>query len=565
MSPSEKAAVQAVQRARVAAHHPEMSLEHQLQAVADIRLRVRTDGQIQDAAVGRPSDIGRDADSLIGASLHEALASLVPDIGLQLERAAESGETQSFSFVSADRQRWLSAKLAMAPGGDLLLAARDVTAEYSLQVQLEHRANHDALTGLANRLRFNEELDHLLTDHPGIGAVLMIDLDEFKLVNDVAGHSAGDEVLIQLAERLRDDVRATDFPARLGGDEFAVLLRDCTSSDSAMAAARHLHETLRQPFTLAGEVVVQGCSIGVTVIGRNDSASDVLGRADVALYSAKNQGRDAIAVFDHDLFEVMKQRHGLVQELERAIANNTIAVAHQPIVDLDTGAMCAIESLARWSDEKGEPVAPAVFVGAAEEHGLVGPLFERVLHRALTDAAPWFERRPELKLHVNVSAVQMRQPGLTATIADLLAETGCRTDNLTVEITESVLALDLLVTRNNFEELRDLGIDICLDDFGTGYSSLSYLQRFAPSSLKLDRSFVDEMAKTGDYRLAGAILGLARELGLDAVAEGIETETQWVVLRSLGWKLGQGFYMSRPVSGAALGELLDEHLLPGHP
>lgn len=536
------------------------ALEHHISAIADVRLRLSPDLVITHASVKRPDDLGVEGD-LSGRPVTEVMGPLASEIEAMIQRAITLGEPQSFSFLSADHERWLSAKVAATPRGDILLAARDITSEYTLQQELEYRAHHDALTDLPNRLRFNDELTAVLSTTPVRAAILMLDLDGFKLINDVAGHAAGDDLLRAFATRLRSTVRKDDLVARMAGDEFAVLLRNISCKDDAMAAARNLQDELREPYAVQGGLSV-GCGIGVTLITAADSVTDVIRRAGVALSAAKEQGPNAVASFDSKLFEAMKQRHGLARDLERAIETGNVAVVYQPIVDMDTGVTRAVEALSRWTDGEGEAISPDVFIRAAEDNGLIVPLFEHMLRVSITDATRWFAADSRLVLHINVSAVQMRQSGLAASIGAALEGADVAAANLCMEITESMFALDLPVTKRNLDELSELGVSICLDDFGTGYSSLSYLQRFAPSMLKLDRSFVSEMSKTGDPRLARAILGLARDLEIDAVAEGIETTEQYVELHEMGWGLGQGFLMSRAVTAPALACLLGNPLLP---
>ncbi|MEM7288609.1 MAG: bifunctional diguanylate cyclase/phosphodiesterase [Actinomycetota bacterium] len=541
----------------------EAALEHQLRAIADVRLRVGADGRITQASLARPGDILSDpATRPVGLDLRTLLEPLVPEIGDLVDRTLTTGDSETFSFLSADRTRWLSGRLAASPTGDVLIAARDVTPEYTLQRQLEYQAFHDPLTDLPNRPRFHRDLEAALARRPLQGAVLMIDLDDFKLVNDVAGHAAGDELLVKVAERLRENTRHHDIAARLGGDEFAVLLTGITSRADILAAAENLHAALHQPLSIGTELSVQRCSIGVTQLHLDDTPAEVMRRADVALYAGKSQGKNTVASFDHDLFETMKQQHGLVRELERAIAGGAIGVAYQPIVELETGRVHSVETLARWSGSDGRSVSPAVFVRAAEEHGLIAALFDHMLRNALRDSTPWIERLPELQVHVNLSPLQMRDTSLADAVERHLAAAGVSPANLSVEITESVLALDFPVVRENLQRLTRLGVSVCLDDFGTGYSSLAYLQEFAPSMLKLDRSFVERMSQSGDARLPRAILGLATELEIEAVAEGIETVEEWQRLRELGWRLGQGYLMSRPVPAADLAPLLEQRLLP---
>ena len=529
---------------------------------ADMQLRFDAQGTISTASVGRVADIGSPSAKLIGRRANDVLGAVAPAIDDLIQRAVSTGEPQTFSFLSADQERWLSAQVTPLVDGETLLTARDVTAEHTLLRRLEFEASHDSLTDLPNRLSFNDRLEKILGRRPVRAAVLLIDLDEFKLVNDVAGQSTGDELLKLVAERLTSSIRRPDIAARLGADEFAVLLDDISRIDDALAAARHLQDDLRQPYEIDGASSVQACSIGVTLVSADDTITDVMRRADVALLAAKNKGKASIASFDSDLFELMRQRHGLVQELERAISNGELSVVYQPIVHLETGEVSSVEILSRWSDHTGTPVSPEVFVRAAEDHGLIDALLDATLRLATADARPWFDRAPELSLHVNVSPVQMRHEGLADQLSTIVADGLLVPQQVSVEITESVLALDIDATRDNLAQLVDKGFSICLDDFGTGYSSLSYLHRFAPEVLKLDKSFVRQMTESGDTRLPRAILGLARDLDIEAVVEGIETEEEWRILRDLGWTYGQGFFMSGGVKAAEFDKLLGTKLLP---
>ncbi len=451
---------------------------------------------------------------------------------------------------------------AAAPRLEAKAAQTEPADVETLRRRLAHQQSHDPLTDLPNRAYFNELLDGALQREPIEVAVLVIDLDNFQLRNDVAGQTSGDMLLQAFADRLRRSIRRTDVAARLGGDEFAVLLDGVIDAEEAAAAARHIHQDLRQPIEIDGELTSQGCSIGLALALKNESVNDVMRRADVALYAAKRDGKDTVANFDHELFRAMQQQHSLVRDLERAIGTEEVQVAYQPIVDLHTGEIHSVETLARWTDRNGQPVSPELFVRTAEQHGLIAPLFEQMFHRSLADAKPWIDQHPDLQLHTNLSPLQMRQEGLADTIGDALDRAGIATRNVAIEITESVLATDQEIARHNLHALADMGIAICLDDFGTGYSSLAYLIRFTPSMLKLDRSFVDEMTRTGDNRLPRLILFLARELQIEAVAEGVETVEQWETLRDLGWGLGQGFLMSRGVSAGDFGDLLGTSLLP---
>jgi EAL domain-containing protein (putative c-di-GMP-specific phosphodiesterase class I) len=293
-----------------------------------------------------------------------------------------------------------------------------------------------------------------------------------------------------------------------------------------------------------------------------DTPNEVFHRAQVAVLAAKNDGKGMVATYDQRLAENLRERHDIVQDLDRAIAERSIEVAFQPIVDIKTGYVHSLESLARWTTREGRPVSPSVFVRVAEQHGLIEPLFDHMLEASLTEAAPWFDAHPDLCIHVNLSPLQMRERGLAERVTRALERASVAPKNIGLEVTESVLALDQSITTENLDALTRAGLKIVLDDFGTGYSSLSYLMRFEPEMLKLDRSFVEQMASRNDPRLARSILSLATEFDIVGVAEGVETMQQLEMLQAVGWPLGQGFLWSGGLSANEITPLLENPLKP---
>jgi diguanylate cyclase (GGDEF)-like protein/PAS domain S-box-containing protein len=449
--------------------------------------------------------------------------------------------------------------------GALVVTLRDTTSRRELELQLERRAFHDELTGLANRALFADRLTHALKrsarEEDERIAVLFIDLDDFKAVNDGLGHGAGDELIRGVAERIRTNVRPGDTVARLGGDEFAVLLEDIPTPDHAQLLAERLLEVLELPIDVIGVGLAVPASVGVTFAARDSNAESLLRDADIAMYSAKSQGKGRVAVFDTRLRDDAVRRLALKVELPEALRLEQFHLAYQPIKNVGTEYLAGFEALVRWHHPRRGLVSPGEFIPAAEETGMIVGLGRWVLRQACEEAAFWNERSTDpLWISVNVSGLQLHQPGFVEDVLGTLATTGLPAHLLNLELTESVLVKHQRV-ESILAELRAAGVGIAIDDFGTGYSSLSYLQQFPATSLKIDRGFVSALVDGGDDGLVGSIVSIADALGLTTVAEGVETLEQLDAVRRLGCQLAQGFLLGRPRSaGEIIGMMENERM-----
>jgi diguanylate cyclase (GGDEF)-like protein len=434
-----------------------------------------------------------------------------------------------------------------------------------LQEQLHHQAYHDPLTSLANRALFTDKIKEALGGGSDDVAVLFIDVDDFKTVNDSLGHAAGDELLISVASRLQACLRPDDVTARLGGDEFAVMVRERRDAEgSAVAVARRIMQAFLEPVAVGEESVSVYVSAGIAASHARDvSAEELIRNADVAMYEAKASGKGRFAVFHPSMGTAVLERHGLKEELRLAIEREELRLYFQPIISLATGEPVATEALVRWQHPRRGLVNPAEFVPLAEETGLILSLGQWVLDEACQQAKAWdVERRqtgrdaPEIDVHVNLSAVELRDPHLAARVRATLQHTGVDARRLVFEITETLLLDDAESVRATLGELRDLGVRFALDDFGTGYSSLSYLHTLPLDILKIAKSFVDGLARGGrEASFVRMIIELARTLRISVVAEGIETAEQAAALEALDCEYGQGFFLGRPKPAPARAQL----------
>ncbi len=409
-------------------------------------------------------------------------------------------------------------------------------------------AHHDALTGLPNRVMFQERLEEALAQQRRRGdgiALLCLDLDHFKQVNDTLGHPAGDMLLKTVAERLRQCVREGDVVARLGGDEFAVLQCGAGQPGYASGLAQRIVATLGGPYDLGGDRAVIGASVGVAVATSELCSADVLLRnADIALYRAKADGRGGFCLFESGMDDQVQARRALERDLREALVRHEFEVFYQPVFQLQDRRLSGFEALLRWRHPDRGLVSPAEFIPVAEELGLIVPVGAWVLAQACTDAATW---PIEIRVAVNLSPVQFYSPGLVAAVQRALQVSGLPAHRLELEITESALLQDSKTVLATLHELRALGLRTALDDFGTGYSSLSYLRSFPFDRLKIDQSFVREMTQRPDCRtIVRSVLDLSRELGMSTTAEGVETEDQLDLLSRDGCTEVQGFLFDRP-------------------
>jgi len=434
----------------------------------------------------------------------------------------------------------------------------DAVDRYRTEERIRHQALHDPLTGLANRALLVERLRHWTQGRRrnALAAVVFIDLDGFKFINDTLGHDAGDELLRAVGPRLRAAVRSGDTVARFGGDEFVVLCEDVDSEPHAVELARRLGEAFAAPFTLRGARYSLSPSMGVAVASPDAADPEALVRnADEAMYRAKRLGRARLEVFDAEMDRRLRERLALEVELRQAEEGEAFALHYQPVVELESGRLTGFEALLRWPRGGEGPVSPEQFIPLAEETGLIRPLGQWVLERACHQAASWrrrFPGHPHLSVSVNLSPQQVAEPTLAETVAATLAEAGLAASALRLEITETVLLDDADVVRAQLEALHRLGVRLVLDDFGTGYSSLSHIKRHPIDTIKIDRSFVDGIEQDRESQaITGAIVQMAERLDMQVIAEGVSAPEQAEALCALGCRLAQGFLYDAALEPAA--------------
>jgi diguanylate cyclase (GGDEF)-like protein len=430
-----------------------------------------------------------------------------------------------------------------AVDGRLVATYEDITERRQAEAKIIHMARHDALTNLPNRILFQDKMVQAL-DRGDELAVMFLDLDRFKGVNDSLGHSVGDALLCAVTERLQRVVPGADTVARLGGDEFAIVQSNATPTDASELAARII-DTLVEPFDVLGHQVIIGTSIGIALAPADGNEPDQLLRnADMALYRAKAEGRGTYHFFQSEMDAQMQERRKLELDLRKALLAEEFELYYQPLVEVASGEVSGFEALIRWNHPERGIVLPDAFIPVAEEIGLIVPLGDWVLKQACRDATTWPER---LTVAVNLSAVQFRNPALTLSVVSALGQSGLAASRLELEITESVLLQDDRAVLDALHQFRGLGVRICMDDFGTGYSSLSYLRSFPFDKIKIDRSFIRELGKKNDcVVIIRAVLGLGSSLGMITTAEGVETEEQLDILRAEGCMQVQGYLFSRP-------------------
>ncbi len=467
------------------------------------------------------------------------------------------GETRSFEIMMTNL-------LEDEHVGGVVLNSRDVSERKVFEEQLAHQAFHDGVTGLANRALFAERVRHAIArgrrDRRGL-AVIFLDLDDFKTINDSLGHAAGDEVLTEVARRLDESIRGADTAARFGGDEFAVLLEDVADSQEAADTAERILEALAVPLVAGHKELTLRCSLGISVAEHESGADadEMIRDADAAMYIAKRDGKGGYRLFEPAMHEGVLARLELRTDLQRALATEQLELHYQPVVRLDDGSVVGFEALLRWCHPERGLVPPDQFIPIAEETGLIVPIGRWVLREGCRQARRILGALDTLhqpSMSINLSLKQIHHSDIVADVRDALLESGLDARCLTLEITETVLMADTDLAVERLRELKKLGVRLALDDFGTGYSSLSYLSRFPVDILKMDRSFLREGATPDESGLATAVVALGATLGLEVVAEGIEFAEQWHTLRALACEFGQGFYFARPMDVDATLEFL---------
>ncbi|HYP54929.1 MAG TPA: EAL domain-containing protein [Solirubrobacterales bacterium] len=523
-------------------------------------------------------------DSHVGAALDSGLHVIVDDwsaerrfsmppalkaLGVRSSLAVPiAGKEQPFGVFdihSTEPSRFTPQDVHFVQASANVLA--DALERHTADEALRHRVLHDALTGLPNRLSFIDSVREALLRATASGSpvgVLFLDLDHFKLINDSIGHHAGDELLRAVAPRLRSHLRPGDIVARFGGDEFGILVDRLTDEDEAIAIAGRVGDAFTEAYSMGGADHFVTASIGIAVARPSTlepiDADMLIRDADAAMYRAKEGGRGRCEVFDADMRARAMRRLEIERELRHALDRDELELRYQPVVALDSGEIVALEALVRWRHPHRGVLEPSEFVEVAEDSGLIEPIGKWVQEVACRQALGWHERRPDqrpLDIAVNLSARQVARRDLADSVAEILARTGLDPVNLRLEITESVLVEESARATETLRALSKLGVRLVLDDFGTGYSSLAYLNRFPFDALKIDRSFIDGLGVERERTaIVEAVLGMARALSLDAIAEGVESEAQVAELRRLGCDFAQGHLFSRPLAPERVTQLL---------
>ncbi len=531
---------------------------------APIAISIRDHDAVLVACNAEYADLtGRSENELIGTGLDAVISpEQIQDVRAEMAAAMPNGRFEREAAYRRPDGTTVWAQLRSTPvdisghGSDLILTyVEDITDRRRSRQLLEYQATHDELTGLPNRRSFVADVSEELSGSRQC-AVLVLDLDRFKVVNDSLGHSVGDQLLITCADRIRLSLRPGDTVCRLGGDEFAVLLRAPADPSAAVAVADRLLNLLRDPVQIAGEEVFPSASIGIAIPEDDDAVEDLLRHADAAMYQAKGGGRDNHVRFDSSLREAVVERIRTETDLRRAIDNGQLEVHYQPEFILDTGEIVGTEALVRWRHPERGLLAAGSFISLAEETGLVVDLGRWVLGRATDQGAKWVNEGNDIVMRVNLSARQLR-PAVVDEVRDALARSGLAAERLCLELTETAIMDDVEESARILQQFRDIGVQVAIDDFGTGFSSLAYLKRFPVDILKIDRTFVDGVGvDPDDTAIVRSIIGLARTLRLEVVAEGIEDPTQIAELVRLGCQRGQGFHLARPAPAEDIALLL---------
>ena len=553
-----------------AARQNEARFRSMVQNSSDVIFVIRPDATVRFVSPSVTRVFGYDAGLLIGARLSDFVhPEDLPGVTTFLHDAAShAGATPPAEWrMRRPDGAWLHAEtigtnLLQDPDvAGIVLNARDVSERKLLEQQLTHQAFHDPLTGLANRALFRDRVSHALTianRQGGALAVLFLDLDDFKKVNDSLGHSEGDRLLVEVARRLRGCARESDTVARLGGDEFAVLIEDA-SEGGHDAVVERITTVMARAFTLANSDLEIHASTGIATPSAGDTADALLRNADVAMYSAKRQGKGRSVRFDPGMYANVLDRLEMEHALRRAIERNELVLHYQPIVSLKEGELVGVEALVRWNHPRHGSLVPLHFIPLAEETGLIVPLGRWVLAESMRQQIQWRTAFPQsgVSVYVNISGRELTEGDAVGAIQQLLQQSGVDPESMVLEITESVLMQQTDTVLAKLHDLKALGLRLAIDDFGTGYSSLSYLQRFPIDILKIAKPFVDDVAAGVEKSaLARAIIGIGSTLKLTTLAEGIEMAEQRAGLVALGCELGQGYYFARPLPAQAIEAIL---------
>jgi len=483
------------------------------------------------------------------------------DYILTLMESIAEGRTFS-NLVNSGSGRVFSVVSKPITGGGWLATHEDITERQRSEEQIVHMARHDALTDLPNRVLLRDRLEQELkrVKRGECLAVLCLDLDQFKSVNDTLGHPVGDELLKLVADRLRGCTREPDTVARLGGDEFAIVMTQMQEATDAAALSRRIRDSITKPYEVDGHQIISDVSIGISVAPFDGTEADrLLKNADLALYGAKADGRGTYRFFEVEMDTRMKERRDLEMDLRKALMNNEFELYYQPLVVLQTNEISTFEALLRWNHPTRGMISPAEFIPIAEETGLIISIGEWVLRTACEETANWPDH---IKVAVNLSPVQLNNRNLIKAVTAALADSGIAAHRLQLEITETVLLQNTFGTLATLHELHKLGVQIALDDFGTGYSSLSYLRSFPFDKIKIDRSFIQDLSNGAEpLAIVHAVAGLAKCLNMTSTAEGVETQQQLDTLHAIGCTEMQGYLFSRARPAKEIGQFFEGHLV----
>ncbi len=542
-----------------------------VQRSTDVAVIVALDGTLTYVSPGVHQLLGFTPEDLVGSNGWDLVfPDDLPDLRVELRAIAQTPgahTTCEYRIRTVDDDYiWVEetvTNMLDEPAVNGLVAnLRDITDRKRIEADLNHRVLHDELTGLPNRTHLDLALNAALQQTAG-AAVLVLDIDQFKLINDSHGHGAGDELLTQVSARLQDSLRPGDLAGRFGGDEFVVVCRDVADTSQAEVIAERLQAMLREPFVLSGVgTIFVTASVGIAAAEVGTSAAELFHDADAAMYEAKRTGRARLAIYDDAMRERATLRLRIESELRLAIDSGEIVAHFQPIVDLHDGTIVGAEALARWDHPTRGVLFPAEFIAVAEDAGLIIELDRHIMSQALAAARRWSDLGHELRVAVNVSSLHLVDPGLVPLVAAKVAEAGTRPSQLSLEVTETAVMSDPRRSIEVVNDLTELGVHLALDDFGTGYSSLVYLKQLPVTTVKVDRGFVAGVhCRPDDRDIVSAIVGLARAFGRHLVAEGVESEEQLVALRELGCTMAQGFYWSPAVPEDRFTAMLVEGLV----
>jgi diguanylate cyclase (GGDEF)-like protein len=539
-----------------------------MRAIPDLIFRISADGTVLDHVAGEGSEAPQSAKIWAGRKLSEMIPGEAAEEALRhVEVSRESGGIAVYEYSTAlgKEQRNFEGRVVSLTGKESLFIARDITDRKIAEEQLAYLAYHDSLTGLPNRITFNERLTLDLARakrRREVVGVVLFDLDRFKEVNDTLGHEAGDKLLIEVGKQVQRTVRETDTVARISGDEFCIILPDHKDEQAAMEATHKIRHAFMKPFQINGQEISITASLGLSLFPFNgDTPETLVKNADIAMFRAKALGRNTLQVFSEEMSSAVEEKVRMEKGLWKASERNEFVLHYQPEIDLRTGMIVGAEALVRWQDPDRGLVPPMQFIPLAEETGAIVPMSEWVIRTACAQAKEWQEKgHVPFRISTNVSSRLFQQYDLPKTILDILKGTGLGPESLELEITESVAMQDLQASMDILWKLSGLSIRVAMDDFGTGYSSLAYLKKFPIHLLKIDRAFIKEMQNNPeDQTIVKAIIAMARTLNIEVIAEGVEHADQRDLLKAFGCNLAQGFYFSKPLPVQDFTELLSQN------